>query len=265
MGYVGLSVRGEEVIRTIIAERCSPLKEEIKKHSIQITNGILLCGPPGTGKTLLVRHLSSLMNCETENIHLLSGSKICNKWKKTGVNIEKIFMKILKSAQAPISQNTTFLLVIDEIDVIFSQCSNKSNTLCINTIVDEFHTQMNVLRNVYNILVVGVTNHFEKIDEAVIRLGLFDKCIEFTVPDFQARKELLHLCTFPLVKQGLLDTDIDFDAIAQESKGLSGADISAFVKQAITITMNRMFESGDKTLLTMNDLWQALNEMKKLH
>ncbi len=264
MGFVGLSARGEEVIRTIIAERCSPLKEEIKKRAIQITNGVLLCGPPGTGKTLLVRYLSSLLNCEMKNIQLLSGPKIYNKWKKTEVDVGKIFTKTLKVAQAPTNQNETFLLVIDEIDAILSQCSNKTNNSCIHSVVDEFLAQMDAVRNVYNILVIGMTNHFEKIDESVARLGLFDKHIEIAVPDLQGRKEFLHMYTLPMVKQGLLATDIDFDVIAQESEGLTGADISAFVKQAMASTLKRMMESGN-TLLTMNDLWLTLNEVKTRH
>lgn len=270
MGFVGLSARGEEVIRTIIAERCSPLKEEIKKRSIQITSGVLLCGPPGTGKTLLVRSLSSLLNCEIKNIHLLSGSKIYNRWKeRSEVDVGKIFMKTLKAAEASTNRNEIFLLVIDKIDAILSRCSNEDGNSWMGSAVNDFLVQMNTLRNMYNILVIGTTNHLENIDKAATELGHFDEYIEIAIPDFQERKELLHMYTLPVIKHGLLATDIDYDVLALESEGLTGADINAFIKQAMACTMQKMMEniSHDEplegsTLLTMNDLCLALNKVK---
>lgn len=271
MGFVGLSVRGEEVISTIIAERCSPLKEEIKRRSIQITNGVLLCGPPGTGKTLLVRSLSSLLNCEMKNIHLLSGPKIYNRWKeRSEVDVGRIFMKTLKAAEASTNRNATFLLVIDKIDAILSRCSNEDGNSWIDSAVNDFLVQMNALRNIYNILVIGTTNYLENINKSVTKLGYFNEHIEIAIPDFQERKELLHMYTLPVRKQGFLATDIDYDVLAQESEGLTGADINAFIKQAMACTMEKIMESISHdepmeeggTLLTMKDLCLSLNKVK---
>ncbi len=265
MGFVGLSAKGEKVIRTILAERCSPLKEEIKKRSTQITNIVLVCGPSGTGKTLLVRLFSSLLNCDAKNIKILSGPKIYNKWKERAkVDIEKIFAKTLQAAQASTNQNETFLLVIDEIDAILSRRSK------MHSAVNKFLLKMNKLRNVYNILVIGMTNNLEKIDEAITKSEIGVEYIETTTPNLQERKELLQMYTLPLVEQKLLATDIDFDVLAQKSAGLIGANIQAFVKKVAACTMKRMMESlfndplliGDSAHLTMNDLCLALNEAK---
>ncbi len=65
-------------------------------------------------------------------------------------------------------------------------------------------------------------------------------------------------------------TDIDYDVLAQESEGLTGADINAFIKQAMACTMEKMMESISpdeplvevSTLLTMNDLCLALKKLK---
>lgn len=263
MGFVGLSEKGKEVICTIIAERCSPLNEEIKKRSLQITNGVLISGPSGTGKTLLVRNLSSLLNCKIENIIILSGPEIYKNWKERAeVDIGTIFAKTKEVAQRSAKQNENFLLVIDDIDAIYSRCSNENNNSWMNSVVDEFLINLNAL-DVYNILVIGVTNNFKNLDEAVTRLKVFSEHIEIAIPDLQGRKELLHKCTLPLVEHKLLAKDIDFDLLAQESEGLSGADISAFVKQAMNHNMKRMMQNiSAKTLLTMNDLCLALNEIK---
>ncbi|MFW5948752.1 MAG: AAA family ATPase, partial [Halolamina sp.] len=78
------------------------------------------------------------------------------------------------------------------------------------------------------IRIMAATNRFDMLDEAILRPGRFDRLIEVPKPDVEGRTRILEIHATELN----LDDDVDFDALAAELEGYSGADIAALTTEA---------------------------------
>ena len=79
-----------------------------------------------------------------------------------------------------------------------------------------------------NIIVLAATNRPDILDPALLRPGRFDRRVTLDLPDISGRKAILdvHSAGKPL------DKKIDMDALAKETPGFSGADLSNLVNEA---------------------------------
>lgn len=83
-----------------------------------------------------------------------------------------------------------------------------------------------------NILVIGMTNRKDLIDEAVLRPGRFEVHIEVGLPDEAGRQQILKIHTDNLSKNKALASDVDLTELAAITKNFTGAEIEALVKSA---------------------------------
>lgn len=83
-----------------------------------------------------------------------------------------------------------------------------------------------------NILVIGMTNRKDLIDEAVLRPGRFEVHIEVGLPDEDGRQQILNIHTENLKKNNALEKDVDLSELAAVTKNYTGAEIEAVVKSA---------------------------------
>ncbi|HKR73235.1 MAG TPA: hypothetical protein VJR94_03895, partial [Candidatus Nitrosocosmicus sp.] len=72
------------------------------------------------------------------------------------------------------------------------------------------------------------TNRPDIIDEALLRPGRFDRIIEVSLPDKDARRQILLIHT----KRKPLDSSCDFNKLVELTEGYTGADIEAIVNAA---------------------------------
>ena len=97
---------------------------------------------------------------------------------------------------------------------------------------------------------IGATNYIEKVDEAVLRPGRFDKQIYIGPPDMEARQELF--------MEKLKDRPIaplDYFTLSKISEGVTPADI-----ELITDNAARQAISEKASLITMTHL---INQIEK--
>jgi len=136
---------------------------------------------------------------------------------------------------------------IDELDSIVPRRDRADETE--RRIVAQFLSELDGLEDRGDIIVIGATNLIEVIDPAVRRPGRFDEEIEFTVPDPGERVEILrvHSADMPVAE------DVDFERIAQQTEGWSGADIKSIVKKAAFIAVKE-----DRSAVGQEDLMIAL-------
>jgi transitional endoplasmic reticulum ATPase len=94
--------------------------------------------------------------------------------------------------------------------------------------VNEFLVQLNncASRGVY---VLAMTNNINMIDGAVLRKGRIDEVIYVPEPDYEARREMFRL---ELDKCTLKENDIDFDKLADMTRGYTSSDITFIVKES---------------------------------
>lgn len=104
---------------------------------------------------------------------------------------------------------------------------------------------------------IAATNHPEAIDKAVLRTGRIDEMIYVDMLDTQARKSLfrLSLSKYPVAE------DIDYEKLADLTKGYNCSDISYIVKVALRKTFNASIAEKDKPykLVTQGQLEEIIS------
>lgn len=87
------------------------------------------------------------------------------------------------------------------------------------------------------VLVIGATNRPDSIDAALRRAGRFDREIEISVPEKDAREHILRVMTSGLRMSG----DFNFADLATKTPGYVGADFRALVNEAALYAVSRGF------------------------
>ena len=204
---------------------------EIYAHiGIDPPRGILLHGPPGCGKTLLAKAVGGEIG-----VPLLSISAPEVVSGMSGESEEKL-RKLFDDAVALAPS----IIFIDEIDAITGKRDSSTRGME-RRIVAQLQTCMDSLNDKSNqakpVMIIGATNRPDALDSALRRAGRFDREIALGIPDEAARRAILILMTRRMKISG----DIDYDALAAQTPGYVGADLSALTKEAAIIAVNRIF------------------------
>jgi cell division protease FtsH len=78
------------------------------------------------------------------------------------------------------------------------------------------------------VVVMGASNRLEDLDPALLRPGRFDRQILIRPPDFKGRAEILAVHT----RGKPLAPDVDLNAVARQTAGLTGADLANICNEA---------------------------------
>lgn len=90
-----------------------------------------------------------------------------------------------------------------------------------------------------NILIIGMTNRLDMIDEALLRPGRLEVHMEISLPDEKGRLQILNIHTAKMRTNQIMDRDVDLEELAAVTKNFSGAEISGLVKSATSFAFNR--------------------------
>lgn len=90
-----------------------------------------------------------------------------------------------------------------------------------------------------NILIIGMTNRLDMIDEALLRPGRLEVHMEISLPDEKGRLQILNIHTDKMRTNGVLDHDVDLLELAQQTKNFSGAEIAGLIKSATSFAFSR--------------------------
>ena len=95
-----------------------------------------------------------------------------------------------------------------------------------------------------NILIIGMTNRLDMIDEALLRPGRLEVHMEISLPDEHGRYQILNIHTAKMRTNGVMDRDVDLRELARLTKNFSGAEIGGLVKSATSFAFNRHVKVG---------------------
>ena len=121
-----------------------------------------------------------------------------------------------------------------------------------------------------NILVIGMTNRLDMIDEALLRPGRFEVHVEIKLPDESGRLQILKIHTEKMREGHILDSSVDLHELAGKTKNFSGAEIAGLVKSAASFAFNRHVKVGTMASVSkdivdlkvhMEDFERALSEV----
>ncbi len=100
-----------------------------------------------------------------------------------------------------------------------------------------------------NILVIGMTNRRDMIDEALLRPGRLEVQLEISLPDEEGRLHILQIHTTKMKEYDKLDSDVDLKELASLTKNFSGAELEGLVRAAQSSAMNRPIKASNKVIL----------------
>ncbi|MDG5819227.1 CDC48 family AAA ATPase [Natronococcus sp. A-GB7] len=210
----------EEVTRTLRETVQWPLEyaDAFDRVSLRPATGVLLYGPPGTGKTLLAR---AVANEAQSNFISIKGPELVDKYVgESERGIRNVFSKA--------RENAPTVLVFDEIDAIAGTRSDSSETAVGERVVSQLLTELDGLEDLEDVVVLATTNRPDRIDDALLRAGRFERHVRVGEPDEASRREIfeIHLRDRPLA------ADVDLYALAERSEGAVGSDIEGICRTA---------------------------------
>jgi cell division protease FtsH len=190
----------------------------------RIPTGVLLYGPPGTGKTLLARAVAGEAGVPFFSI---SGSDFVEMFVGVGASRVRDLFEQAK-------QNSPCIIFMDEIDAVGRHRGaglggghdEREQTL------NQLLVEMDGFEAKDNIIMIAATNRPDILDPALLRPGRFDRQIAVDRPDRKGRAKILEVHTRgkPLAKV------IDIDALAGQTTGFTGADLSNLINEAALLS-----------------------------
>ena len=251
----------EDVKKELIVSIEWPLKypEFFTKIGIRQPKGILLYGPPGTGKTLVAKALAT----ESEaNFIVVNGPEVFSKWVGES---EKYIREVFRKAR----QTAPCIIFFDEIDAIAPiRGQGYGDSGVTERVLSQLLTEMDGLKELRGVVVIGATNRPDILDPALLRPGRFDKMVALTWPDYETRKEIfrIHLRNKPLAP------DVNIDELASRTDGFTGADIAQVCNEAGMLALRGLMakysdpkeaaKHDDELIIEMRHLLQAMQKVR---
>ncbi|GMH39838.1 hypothetical protein BSKO_07742 [Bryopsis sp. KO-2023] len=269
LGIGGLDKQFADIFRRAFASRVFP-PHIIERLGIRHVKGVLLHGPPGTGKTLIARQIGKMLNGKEPKV--VNGPEVLNKYVgQTEENIRNLFGDAELEYREKGENSELHIIIFDEIDAICKQRGSvRDGSGVHDTLVNQLLTKIDGVDSLNNILLIGMTNRKDLLDEALLRPGRLEVHIEIGLPDMNGRHQIFKIHTSKMSKNSFLDKTVDLIKLAEVTRNFSGAEIEGLVASAVSFGLNRHLDISDlnkpiddeNVKVEMTDFSEALEEVK---
>ncbi|MCX6772428.1 MAG: AAA family ATPase, partial [Candidatus Micrarchaeota archaeon] len=206
-------VAGLEDVHKILREAIEyPLlhADLMKEMDVKPSKGLLLFGPPGCGKTMIVKAAANELNA---NFLMISGAELTGgKNRDPASYVKEVFNRARENAPA--------LIFIDEIEALAP-----SRDKYRGGILTELLQELDGVKELNNVMIVGATNKPSEMDSAILRPGRFDKIVYIPPPDEPARAQVFKTNLAKFLG------DLDLNQLASATDGFTGADITSICQE----------------------------------
>jgi cell division protease FtsH len=210
------------------------------ERGARVPKGVLLHGPPGTGKTLLAKAVAHESGAQ---FFAQSAASFVEMFAGLGAaRIRRLFAVARKHEPA--------IIFIDELDAVGGRrgadiSGEKDQTL------NQLLVEMDGFSSSGRVVVIAASNLLEKLDPALLRPGRFDRQVFVVPPDVRGREGVLAVHTRDKPMEG-----VDLELIAQQTSGLTGADLANICNEAAIFATRRKAPR-----LTMADFDSAIERV----
>ncbi|KAI5920420.1 P-loop containing nucleoside triphosphate hydrolase protein [Camillea tinctor] len=269
MGIGGLDNEFSTIFRRAFASRIFP-PALVEQMGISHVKGILLYGPPGTGKTLIAREIGKMLNAREPKV--INGPEILNKYVgQSEENVRNMFKDAEEDYKRNGEESDLHIIIFDELDAVCKQRgSGTGGTGVGDSVVNQLLSKLDGVNQLNNILLIGMTNRKDMIDDALLRPGRLEVHVEISLPDEHGRIQILKIHTSKMRGSNRVSDDVSLEELARLTKNFSGAEIAGLVKAAVSYSFNRHTKLGDErisgnpkdVMLTRDDFMSALDDVK---
>ena len=140
-----------------------------------------------------------------------------------------------------------------------------------DSMVNQLLTKIDGVDALNNILLIGMTNRRDMLDEAILRPGRLEVHIEIGLPDEAGRAQILKIHSQKMSENEFLAHDVDVADLAKRTKNFSGAEIEGLVKSAVSFALARQVDfqnlgamdiDEDNVKIERADFERALEEVR---
>ncbi|PIN88190.1 hypothetical protein AB205_0102630, partial [Aquarana catesbeiana] len=199
----------------------------------------------------MARQIGKMLNAREPKV--VNGPEILNKYVgESEANIRKLFADAEEEQRRLGANSGLHIIIFDEIDAICKQRGSMAGSTGVHdTVVNQLLSKIDGVEQLNNILVIGMTNRPDLIDEALLRPGRLEVKMEIGLPDEKGRLQILHIHTARMREHKLLASDVEIPELATETKNFSGAELEGLVRAAQSTAMNRHIKATTKVEVDM--------------
>lgn len=145
-------------------------------------------------------------------------------------------------------QSMLHIVILDEMDAICkSRGTAKSDSGVSDSVVNQLLSKIDGVDSLNNILLIGMTNRKDMIDDALLRPGRLEVHVEIGLPDARGRLQILSIHTKSMVESKRISPNVmdRLDEISERTKNFSGAEIEGLIKAATSYALTRCVDVND--------------------
>lgn len=208
--------------------------DQALKFGVDVPKGIMLIGMPGCGKSLAAKATAHLFGAPLLRLDV---GQLLGKY--VGESEENL-RRAIKIAEAV----SPCVLWVDEIEKAFAGIGEQGGGSDVTTrLFGHFLTWIQEKES--TVFIVATSNDIAKLPAEFLRKGRFDELFFVDFPNAAERRNIFEI---HLKKRRKWNRGIDSIKLVKETKGYSGADIEAVVKE----TIENAFIDGKDAITTDN-------------
>ncbi|KAL4182495.1 hypothetical protein AMTRI_Chr11g150400 [Amborella trichopoda] len=214
-------------------------QDAFKRIGTNPPRGILMFGPPGCSKTLMARAVASEAGL---NFLAVKGPELFSKWVgESEKAVRSLFAKARGSAPS--------IIFFDEIDGLAVARGNDGRGASVgDRVISQLLVELDGLNQRVGVTVIAATNRPDKIDQALLRPGRFDRLLYVGPPNHRDREDIfrIHVNKIPC------GSDVNLSELASLTEGCTGADVSLICREAALAALEESLDMMEVSMRHFN-------------